>query len=128
MAFSAPAWTGFNFVSTLHSQPTPSLHPSNQSLPSPFVACITGASRGIGAETAKAFAQAGATGLILTAREEGRLQNTREECEKLAKGSIQITTIGADISSEEAAKELAEVVETEHGRLDVLINNAGLLR
>ncbi|KAF2650407.1 NAD(P)-binding protein [Lophiostoma macrostomum CBS 122681] len=127
MTFSPPAWTGFNFVSTLHYQPTPSFDPSIQSLPSPFTVCITGASRGIGAETAKAFVQAGATGLILTAREEASLQNTREQCGKLARGSIKITTLGADIGAEEAAKELAKIVHAQHGRLDVLINNAGIL-
>jgi NAD(P)-dependent dehydrogenase (short-subunit alcohol dehydrogenase family) len=128
MDASLPAWTGFHFVPTLHHQPAPSLTKPNRSLPSKLTVCIVGASRGIDAETARLFAQAGAAGLVLSARDEKSLYSIRDECKKLAKHAIRVTTVGADISSEEAAKKLAMEVATNHGRLDVLINNAGVLR
>lgn len=107
-----------------------SLASHSQQLPSPFVVCITGASRGVGAETAKAFAQAGATGLILTARTVAALDQTRRECHTLAKkpAELKISCLAADAGSEDSAKHIASTVKAEQGsRLDVLINSAGLV-
>ena len=67
---------GLQSTKTLHTKPAPGLQPALQPLPSPFVAVITGASRGIGADTAKAFAQAGATGIILTVRMAASLEGS----------------------------------------------------
>jgi len=92
------------------------------------VVCITGASRGIGAATAEAFAQAGATGLILTARTVDALKQTQQECKTAAtRSEIKISTIAIDMGNEASARRLAEVIMTEHGRLDVLVNSAGLV-
>lgn len=104
------------------------MKPHRQSLKSPFVVCITGASRGIGAETAKAFAEAGATGLVLTARTESALQRTHEACEAAAtfKG-LKTSIVAGDAGSVESAQRIARVIEEEHGRLDVLVNNAGVM-
>jgi NAD(P)-dependent dehydrogenase (short-subunit alcohol dehydrogenase family) len=126
---SFPPWTGFNFVPTLHHETIPeTLLPRSQSLPSPFVVCVTGASRNVGAETAKAFASAGATGLILTARTEAALKKSGDDCKAVAKSAeLKITTFGGEIGSVETAKRLAAVVEREHGRIDCLVNNAGIM-
>ena len=59
-----------NFTNKLNSTPPASLNPSTlppRSFLPPFVVAIIRASRNIGAATSNAFAQAGATGLILTA-------------------------------------------------------------
>ena len=124
-----PPWAGTTFVPKLHRDVPASLEPSRQSLPYPFVAVVTGASRGIGAATAKALAQAGATGLILTARDASSLQRTKTACEEAAKSpGLKITTLSADNAAESSAELIAEIIKKEHsGRLSLLVNNAGIL-
>jgi NAD(P)-dependent dehydrogenase (short-subunit alcohol dehydrogenase family) len=124
-----PSWSGVKFVPTRHHDIPQALHPNVQRLPSPFVAVVTGASRGIGRGTAKAFALAGATGLILTARKAASLATTKSECEALAtSSSLKITTISADNAEETSALAVAKAVREDHGgQLNLLVNNAGIL-
>jgi 3-oxoacyl-[acyl-carrier protein] reductase len=87
------------------------------------VTVVTGASRGIGAAIARAFAAEGAT-LLLCARGEGidavaRDLNTEERPVRALRG---------DVSDPAFARELIASARKEHGRLDVLVNNAGILR
>ncbi|KAK0264681.1 hypothetical protein LTR91_010580 [Friedmanniomyces endolithicus] len=126
---SLPPWAGTTFVSKLNHEIPTSLDPAKQSLPSPFVVVVTGSSRGIGRATAKSFAQAGATGLILTARTVEALQETKDSCKAVAKSSdLKITTLAADNAVESSALAVADAIKTEHnGRLDLLVNNAGIL-
>lgn len=86
------------------------------------VVLITGASYGLGEQFAYAFADAGAD-LILTARSEDALQTVGEACrEKGAK----VTVETGDVSVEEdVLRVIAKGIE-DHGRIDVLINNAGI--
>lgn len=95
------------------------------------VALVTGASRGIGAAIAKRFAAEGAK-VVLVAR-------TLAESDKIA-GSLEATAraigesggtafpLAADLASNGAAEQIAEVVHKEFGPLDILVNNAALLR
>ena len=56
------------FTKTIHSKPTAVLDPASNKLPKPLNVLIVGASRGIGAGIAHAYAQAGAASLLLAAR------------------------------------------------------------
>jgi 3-oxoacyl-[acyl-carrier protein] reductase len=87
------------------------------------VAVVTGASRGIGAAIARAFAAHGAT-LLLCARSEGVEEVARE----LTSAERTVRAIRGDISDPAFARELVTAARKEHGRLDVLVNNAGILR
>ncbi|KAF1976656.1 NAD(P)-binding protein [Bimuria novae-zelandiae CBS 107.79] len=120
-----PPWTGLTYTSTLHS--TPPEYLTQLKLPRPFVVVVTGASRNIGAATAKAFARAGATGLILTATHVGEaLQQTKREIEAIS-SSTKVSVLAADLNNPSNAERVAEAVRSEHGgRLDILVNNAAL--
>ena len=83
---------------------------------------ITGASYGLGEQFAYSFAEAGAD-LILTARTEDLLQNVAETCRE--KGS-KVTAVTGDVSIEEDVKNVVSTGIEEHGRIDVLVNNAGI--
>ncbi len=82
------------------------------------VVLITGASSGIGAETARRFAEEDRTELVLLARREERLRALAEEI-----GGA--TVIPADLTAADTPSRLAEALGQQHGRLDVLVNNAG---
>jgi short-subunit dehydrogenase len=84
----------------------------------PRVVLVTGASSGIGAATARRFAEMSRTELVLVARREARLLG-------LAREIGGATVIAADLTAPESPSHIAEVVEERHGRLDVLVNNAG---
>jgi short-subunit dehydrogenase len=84
----------------------------------PFVALVTGASSGIGAATARRLAREPGARLVLVARREERLRRLAEE---LGGASV----VAADLTAAEAPARLREAVEREHGRLDLLVNNAG---
>ncbi|WP_210479464.1 SDR family NAD(P)-dependent oxidoreductase [Naasia sp. SYSU D00948] len=86
------------------------------------VALVTGASRGIGRGLALALAGAGAT-VAATARTLEDLESLAEEG-RAAGGRI--VPVEADLADVPSLRRAVEEVGREHGRLDVLVNNAGL--
>jgi NAD(P)-dependent dehydrogenase (short-subunit alcohol dehydrogenase family) len=86
---------------------------------------VTGATSGIGRETAAGLAEAGAT-VILVARDEARGAAARDEIGRRAPGArVDIAT--ADLSSLAEVRRLAGDVQRRYERLDVLVNNAGVI-
>jgi uncharacterized protein len=81
------------------------------------VAVVTGASSGIGEATARRLARDGAQ-LVLVARREDRLRALADEL-----GGA--TVLALDLTDDDAPRRIADAVESEHGRLDLLVNNAG---
>lgn len=88
------------------------------------VAIVTGASRGIGAAIARQLAADGCH-LVAVARSADKLQSLVEEIGE-AGGSAEAAP--CDIADGKALTELIEGVTDRHGRIDVLVNNAGITR
>jgi NADP-dependent 3-hydroxy acid dehydrogenase YdfG len=88
------------------------------------VVLVTGASQGLGREIALAFAREGAR-LVLAARSAERLQSVAEEIHKLGAEALAIPT---DIADESQVKNLVEAAQAGFGRIDVVVNNAGIAR
>lgn len=87
------------------------------------VAVITGGNSGVGAATAKLFAAEGAT-VVITARREAALEQVAKEIEE-AGGTV--LAISTDISKPEDPEKLMATVQERFGKIDVLVNNAGIL-
>lgn len=88
------------------------------------VVIITGASSGLGVGFARATAAVGAT-LVLAARREDRLETLATE---LREAGSTVLTRRTDVSDQVACEELAEAAADQFGRIDVLVNNAGIGR
>ncbi|MFF5636656.1 SDR family NAD(P)-dependent oxidoreductase [Streptomyces sp. NPDC012825] len=82
------------------------------------VVVVTGAGTGIGRATARAFAAQGAT-VVAVGRREEPLRETAE-------GRSGIHPFTADVTAEGAAEEIVRAALDAHGRLDVLVDNAGI--
>jgi NAD(P)-dependent dehydrogenase (short-subunit alcohol dehydrogenase family) len=84
------------------------------------VALVCGASRGIGAVTAAAFAEAGAA-VVLAARDAAALENVAGQIR--ASGG-QASAVPADVTDEGSVRALVDAAVAAHGRLDYAFNNA----
>ncbi|KAJ5090262.1 hypothetical protein N7532_008946 [Penicillium argentinense] len=114
-----------DFVSATHSTPYDAIDPSHAKLPPAFVACIIGGRGAAGAGLAKAYARAGASGLILAARTLPALEETANEVRSI-NPTTKVTTAECDITSESNVESLAHTIESKFaGRLDVVVVNSG---
>ena len=87
------------------------------------VVVVTGSSRGIGAEIVKLLAKSGHT-VILN-------YNKSEDCAKSVENELKnlghtVDIFKADVSKKEEAESLIKFVLEQYGRIDVLVNNAGI--
>ncbi len=89
------------------------------------VAIVTGASSGLGEGFARTLAGAGAT-VVAAARRLDRLEVLAKEVDGTAPGEGRVVPVGCDVTSEEDRSLLVEVAAGITGRVDVLINNAGM--
>lgn len=113
------------FTETSHAQIHPSIDPTSIRFPQPFVVCIVGASRGIGAGVAHAYTKASATGLVLASRRVSGLEATASDC-KAINPAIDIEIVECDITSAASVSALAEKTRARFGRLDVVVVNSGV--
>ncbi len=88
------------------------------------VALVTGASRGIGRAIALALGRRGAT-VVLGARDEARL---REVVDEIERAGGRARPLALDVSQRASVESAFERLLADHGRLDHLVNNAGITR
>nr|WP_299034720.1 SDR family oxidoreductase [uncultured Tenacibaculum sp.] len=88
------------------------------------VVVITGASSGLGETTARHLASLGAN-VVLGARRENRLQDISNEINQ--KGNGKAIFVKTDVTKKEEVQSLVDKAVTEFGKVDVMLNNAGLM-
>ena len=87
------------------------------------IAVITGANRGLGFATARRLGHSGVH-VIVGAR---TLANGEEAADRLRREGLRAEPLHIDVDSVASVQEAAEQVEQQHGQIDILINNAGIL-
>jgi NAD(P)-dependent dehydrogenase (short-subunit alcohol dehydrogenase family) len=87
------------------------------------VVCVTGASRGIGASTAYAYALAGASSFVLAAWSADQLEDVERHVQDI-NPSIRTLKVDCDIALADSVANLADCVTREFDRLDVLVTNS----
>lgn len=86
------------------------------------VAVVTGASSGLGADAARAYAAYGAD-VALLARRKDKLDAVVKEIEAMGRNAI---AIACDVSNEQNVKQAIDEVMARFGKIDILLNNAGI--
>jgi len=86
------------------------------------VAIVTGGSIGLGRQMADGLAEMGAD-LVLCARKQERCHQAAEELQQLG---VKAIAIGCDVKNPDSIQEMVEATLSQFGRIDVLINNAGI--
>ncbi|KPI95966.1 PREDICTED: uncharacterized oxidoreductase YxbG-like [Papilio xuthus] len=86
------------------------------------VVIVTGSSSGIGAAAALAFAKEGAN-VVIVGRNEEKMKNVSDKCESFGKKPL---VVKADVSKDDEAKNIIDATINRFGKLDVLVNNAGM--
>jgi 3-oxoacyl-[acyl-carrier protein] reductase len=88
-------------------------------------ALVTGSSRGIGRAIALELAASGHRVVVTCLKETSRAE---EVAEQIRAGGGEALAVGADVTKNEQVRELADRVEKEFGGVDVLVNNAGIIK
>lgn len=90
------------------------------------VVLVTGASRGIGRATAVAFAKRGASLVVNFSRGAEAAEETAKLCKEA--GSPKVMTLQFNVSESGSVDKAIDSIKEQFGRLDVLVNNAGISR
>jgi len=88
------------------------------------VVLVTGSSDGIGKETSLAFAEKGAKVIVTYNKNKKSGEEVLKECRKYSKGIL----IQLNVKDKKSIKKVFEKIKKELGKLDVLVNNAGVIR
>jgi len=86
------------------------------------VAVVTGGNRGLGFEASRQLAKLQYQ-VVLTSRDEAK---GKAAAEKLQAEGLDVTFHALDVTSDESSQKLAEFISQQFGKLDVLVNNAGI--
>ena len=89
------------------------------------IALITGATRGIGKQIAITLAENGFDIAINYRKENEDLENTKKEIEKIGRKCV---AVKGDVSSYEDCENFVKEVIAQYGKIDVLVNNAGITK
>jgi len=89
------------------------------------VALITGATRGIGKQIAITFAKEGYDIAINYRKENEELENTKKEIESY---NVKCLAVQGDVSSFEDCERFVKEIIEQYGKIDVLVNNAGITK
>jgi NAD(P)-dependent dehydrogenase (short-subunit alcohol dehydrogenase family) len=87
------------------------------------IALVTGANRGLGYATTRALAQAGFC-VLLAGRDPGKIE---QAASALRAEALDVQALSLNVTSATSVAAAVEQVERDHGHLDVLVNNAGIL-
>lgn len=89
------------------------------------VAVVTGANGGLGLETARALAGAGAT-VVMAARNQAKADTARADIAATHPGAL-VEVVELDLGSLASVRAAADTIGATHDRVDVLVNNAGVM-
>ena len=113
------------FTKQYHKDVYPAIDPSRPELSAAGkVVLITGGSQGIGHGIARAFAKAGASDIIITARRQDVLSAAKSHIESTPSNKSRVHTYTVDISDEARMNELFAEVVKKIGRIDIYVANA----
>jgi NAD(P)-dependent dehydrogenase (short-subunit alcohol dehydrogenase family) len=116
-----------SFTKTYHQAAYPAIDPTRPELSAAGkTVIITGASGGLGAETVRTFAAAGASHIIITGRTLAGLSATKEATQKLYPGTS-IHPVASDLQDEAAIESAFADIAKSVGPFHVLVHNAGYL-
>lgn len=112
----------------VHNDTYPAISPLNFDLASRAI-FITGATRGLGQAMAVSFARAGASHIAIASRGDASetVEAMKDAAKKAGRHEPQILPLKVSVSEPESVKAAAREVKEQFGRLDIVINNAGVL-
>ncbi|RNC85554.1 MAG: SDR family oxidoreductase [Balneola sp.] len=87
------------------------------------IALVTGANKGLGLETARQLAKEGLTVLMASRNKE----RGKEAVQKLKEEGLDVELVQLEVTSEAEVDSLVQHIDTTYGKLDVLVNNAGIM-